>query len=182
MTATPAASVGVMMPPYIPPRIMIGMSNAGVATQVFFETVRKKGRGMGFSSIDSFLRSTQKFTTTRRKVRIKPGTTVARKHFSTDSWPTQAYSNCAALGGINSPRGLAEIISAAENPRGYLAFCRCGMIIEPMQVSVAAPLPEIDPNRALAITAAALKPPRRWPKSVSAISTIGLAILPFCMM
>jgi hypothetical protein len=56
------------------------------------------------------------------------------------------------------------------------------MMIEPIQVSVAAPLPEIAPNIPLAITEAALSPPRRWPNNSSAISTIGFAILPLCII
>ena len=55
-------------------------------------------------------------------------------------------------------------------------------MIEPMQVSVAAALPEMEPNIALAITAAALNPPLTRPMSSSARFTRGNAILPRSMI
>ncbi len=59
-----------------------------------------------------------KFTRRSRKTRTMPGTTVARKHFSTDWRVIQAWMICIELGGISSPCGAALEIGAAENPYG----------------------------------------------------------------
>ena len=51
-------------------------------------------------------------------------------------------------------------------------------MIEPMQVRVAAALPEMDPKTAHARTAAALRPPRTRPITSSMSPTSGAAIFP----
>ena len=55
-------------------------------------------------------------------------------------------------------------------------------MIVPIHVNVAAALPEIEPNIALAITDAALKPPLIRPISNSANCTNGKAIFPRSIM
>ena len=54
-------------------------------------------------------------------------------------------------------------------------------MIEPMQVRVAAALPEMEPNTAHATIAAALRPPRTRPTTRLMRSTSGAAIFPRSM-
>ena len=72
--------------------MMIGISKAGVALPVCRATVATTWAGDAGSFILRFrlLRSMMRLVTDSSTTTISPGTTVARKHFRTESCATQA--------------------------------------------------------------------------------------------
>ena len=118
-TATAAASVGVMTPPYIPPRMMTGRMMPPIAVFVFppMRVIFSAREICGRTSTEG-IRVLTRYTLTALNMAVSstPGTSVDRKHAATD-WPvTKAYMIIVMLGGISVLRTAAELMSAAEYP------------------------------------------------------------------
>src|SRR5690554_3702904 len=86
------------------------------------------------------------------------------------------------LGGISIPIGAAQHRTAAQIPMGYFLSLILGVMIEPIQESVAAPLPQIEPKTAQLTVATIHNAPLTRPTKFSTKPTRALPISPFSIM
>jgi len=116
-TATEAASVGVIMPPYIPPRIITGRMippMAGFVLSLIRANFSPRDIWGSIWTVGICVLTRYTLTTLNKKVRIRPGTNVARKHAATDWLVTKAYIIIVMLGGIRVLRTEEALMIAAE--------------------------------------------------------------------
>ena len=74
----------------MPPRMTTGIIRAGKALVPRLAASQEKLSGAGSTLMFLYRAISTRLSAHRRKMRIRPGTTVARKHFSTDWRVTQA--------------------------------------------------------------------------------------------
>ena len=110
-TARPAASVGVVTPEKIPPRIMTGMKSAGAQPmklrQISFQDDRSPP-----TSQPVFL-PTQTATSIMAMAKTTPGTNPDRNSSLTETFPTNPYTSSGMLGGTMMPMVPAAATKAA---------------------------------------------------------------------
>ena len=88
-----------------------------------------------------------------------PGKAPARNNFATDVFVATPYSKNRILGGIIGPNAPPAAAAAVENSLLYPARIICGIMMPPMQATVAGPEPDMAAKNMLAIIVTIASPP-----------------------
>ena len=160
MLAATAASVGVKMPARMPPMMMIGAPQAGVAWRVAIISSRRLAR----SSRRYPRRLARMATVNIRKIPIRtPGRNPPRNSRPTEVPVMLPKITKGMLGGMMGPMVEAAPTKAAEKDRGYPAFSMAGIRMVAVPVASATADPDMPAMIMLVTTVTWPSPPRMCP-------------------
>src|SRR5688500_13200143 len=111
----PAASVGVKIPPRMPPRIITGAPNGGIARR---SARRVAVQLYGSPTSSGLLLDHRKTVTTRARVMSKAGITAAANNAPVDTAATDAYTTAGMLGGMMGLIKAELALKPTENSAG----------------------------------------------------------------